>query len=60
MNYYRKGDDYIATTGTVEDAEAITEEEFAQHYTEVLEEISHYPEEPTAEEALAILMGEIE
>ena len=58
MNYYRKGDDYIATKGTVEDAETITEEEFAQHYTEVLEVISHYPEELTAEEALAILMGD--
>ena len=57
MKYYRVGNDYIATVGTIDEAEEVTEAEFARHYTEVLEEISHYPEEPTAEDIINILLG---
>lgn len=57
MNYYKSGNSYIATVGTIEDAEPITKEEYETHWAEVQETISHYPDEPTETEILSILLG---
>lgn len=58
MNYYKVGGNYIATIGTIEDAETVTKEEYEKHWEEVTETTSHYPDMPTDSELVAILTGE--
>lgn len=58
MNYYKIGNSYTATIGTIEGAETVTKEEYEKHWEEVQETISHYPDMPTDSEVLAILTGD--
>lgn len=55
MNYYKRNGEYIATIGTLTDAEEITKEEYDEHIEEVIRTLPD--PDPTTEEILNILLG---
>lgn len=54
MNYYKIGNDYVATIGIL-DGEQITQAEYDEHIAEVIAELDD--PEPTESEILSILLG---